>query len=79
MNSFILDFVLIEKAFSLREYFKMDPKLKEMLAQMNTDTLGLVLPEIASEFGEGRAIDFYASMSHSLIAKQLPETKVSGF
>ena len=27
-NSFILDFVLVEKAFSLREYFAMDPKLR---------------------------------------------------
>ena len=27
-NTFILDFVLVEKAFSLREYFSMDPKLR---------------------------------------------------
>lgn len=79
MNSFILDFVLVEKAFSLREYFMMDPKLREIVPQMNTDALGLVLPEILQEYKSGLAVDFYASMSHSLIAKQLPETKVSGF
>lgn len=78
-NSFILDFVLVEKAFSLREYFSKDPKLREMVQQMNTDTLGLVLPEILQEYKSGQAADFYASMSHSLIAKKLPETKVSGF
>ena len=52
-NSFILDFVLVEKAFSLREYFAMDPKLRQMLSQMNTDTLGLVFPQILEEYERG--------------------------
>ena len=78
-NSFILDFVLVEKAFSLREYFNMDPKLRQMLAQMNTDALGLVLPEILEEYSSGMAVDFYMSMSHALISKKIPDAKVSGF
>ena len=78
-NSFILDFVLVERAFSLREYFSMDPKLRSMLTQMNTDALGLILPEIIEEYDKGLAVDFYVSMSHSLIAKKIPDSKVSGF
>ena len=78
-NSFILDFVLVEKAFSLREYFSMDPKLRAMLPQMTTDALGLVLPEILEEYEWGKAADFYISMSHALIAKKIPDSKVSGF
>ena len=46
---------------------------------MNTDALGLILPEILEEYGKGKAADFYISMSHSLIAKKIPESKVSGF
>ena len=79
INSFILDFVLVEKAFSLREYFKKDARLREMISQMNTDNIGMALPEILEEYDRGLAADFYMSMSHSLIAKKLPETKVSGF
>ena len=78
-NSFILDFVLVEKAFSLREYFAMDPKLRQMTSQMNTDTLGLVLPQILEEYERGQGVDFYLSMSHSLIAAKIPDSKVSGF
>ena len=50
-----------------------------MLTQMNTDALGLVLPEIVEEYDRGLAVDFYISMSHSLIAKKIPDSKVSGF
>ena len=79
LNSFILDMVLIEKAASLREYLKMDPKLRAMASQMTTDALGLVLPQIVEEYERGLDIDFYLSMSHSLIAAKIPDSKVSGF
>ena len=79
INSFILEFVLIERAFSLREFIKHDPRLAEILSQLNTQSLAVVLPSVVEEFGEGRPIDFYMSMSHSLLANKLDGVKPSGF
>ena len=79
INSFLLEFVLVERAFSLREVIKADPRLQEVLQQMNTSSLGVLLPKVVEEFGEGRAIDFYVSMSHSLLTNKLEGVKPTGF
>ena len=79
INSFLLEFVLVERAFSLREVVKTDPRLQEVLQQMNTSSLGVLLPKVVEEFGEGRAIDFYMSMSHSLLTNKLEGVKPTGF
>ena len=44
INSFLLEFVLVERAFSLREVYKTDPRLADMMAQMNTSSLAVLLP-----------------------------------
>lgn len=79
INAFLLDFVLYDKAFSLREVMKMDSKMAPFLEQMNTTMAGMLLPQVIEEFGEGRMIDFYLSLSHNLITKKIENAKVSGF
>lgn len=79
INSFLLEFVLVERAFSLREVIKTDPRLAEVLAQMNTTSLAVILPKVVEEFGENLAIDFYLSMSHSLFSNKLEGVKPTGF
>ena len=79
INSFLLEFVLVERAFSLREVMRQDPRLKDVITQMNTNSLAVLLPQVVEEFGEDRAIDFYISMSHSLLANKLDGVKPTGF
>lgn len=78
-NTFILDFVLVERAFSLRNFLRMDPRFAQVLAQLTSDNMALIMPEFGAEFGPGRAVDFYFSLSHSLIEKKIPDPKPSGF
>jgi len=49
------------------------------LSKLTTSTVGMLLPQIIEEFGEGRAIDIMFTTSHALISQKLPEAKVSGF
>ena len=79
INTFILDFVLVERAFSLRSFMRADPRFAEFLAQMKTDVIATLLPEFGEEFGMGKAIDLYFSLSHSLISNKLENAKASGF
>jgi len=46
---------------------------------MNTSSLAVILPQVVEEFGDGRAIDFYLSMSHSLFSNKLDGVKPTGF
>ena len=78
INSFILEFVLVERAFSVRDFLKVDPRTAEVLTQMHTKSLAVILPSVVEEFGDGRPIDFYISMSHSLLGNKL-DVKPSGF
>lgn len=75
----MLDFVLYEKAFSMRQLMKMDDKMRPFLEQLNTSTIGLMMPQFIEEFGDNKEIDFYLSLSHSLISKKIENAKVSGF
>lgn len=79
INSFLLEFVLVERAFSLREVIRTDPRLADVLQQMNTSSLAVILPQVVEEFGDDRAIDFYISMSHSLLTNKLEGVKPTGF
>lgn len=78
INSFLLEFVLVDRAFSLRDFMKADPRLQEALMQMNTRIFEVVIPSIFEEFGE-RPFDFYMSMSHSLLSNKLEGVKPTGF
>ena len=79
VNVFLLDFMLYEKAFSMRQIMKIDDKMRPFLDQLNTSTVGLMIPQFIEEFGENKEIDFYMSLSHSLISKKIENAKVSGF
>jgi len=46
---------------------------------MNTKSLTVLLPAISQEFGDNRAIDFYISLSHSLLSDKLEGIKPTGF
>ena len=67
INSFLLEFVLVERAFSIRDYLKADPRLAGAIHEMNTQNIGMLLPQVLEEFGENRLIDLYLSLSHSLL------------
>jgi hypothetical protein len=79
VNAFLLDFVLYEKAFSLRQIMKMDEKTRPYLDALNTTNIGLLMAQVVEEFGADKEVDFYISLSHSLIAKKFENAKVSGF
>lgn len=79
VNSFLLDFVLVDKSFSMREFASMSSEAAPYLSKLNTSTVGMLLPQLIEEFGENRAIDVMFTTSHELISAKLPEAKVSGF
>ena len=79
INGFILDFVLIEKSFSFREYLSMDPKYQGAVAQMTTNNIGMMLPQLLEEFGADKNVDVMFSLSHALIADKLEGQKATGF
>lgn len=79
VNAFLLDFVLYEKAFSLRQIMKLDEKMRPFIEQLNTTNIGLLMQSVIEEFGEDKNVDFYISLSHSLISKKIENAKVSGF
>ena len=58
---------------------KVDPRLQEALAQMNTESLSVLLPQVAEEYGHRKPIDFYISLSHSLLSDKLDGVKPTGF
>lgn len=79
VNAFLLDFVLYEKAFSLRQIMKLDEKTRGMLTELNTTNIGLLIAEVLDEFGADKDVDLYISLSHSLISKKVENAKLSGF
>ena len=79
VNSLLLEFVLIERAFSLREFMRADPRLHDVVKEMNTKSMTVLLPAIVEEYGDGRPIDFYMSLSHSLLSDKLEGIKPTGF
>lgn len=79
INSFIYEFVLVDRAFSLREFLKTDPRMVDVIAQMNTEALAIILPSIIDEYGENRQVDVYFSLSHALVSKKLDGAKATGF
>ena len=79
INSFLLEFVLIERAFSLRDFLKVDPRLNEIVKEMNSNGLQVLLPSVFEEVGPNKPIDFYISMSHSLLGTKLDGVRPTGF
>ena len=79
INTFLLEYVLIDRAFSLRDYFKADPRLAAALHELKTENMSVILPQIAEEFGDNRLIDLYFSLSHSMVHNKLEGVKPTGF
>lgn len=46
VNSLLLEFVLIERAFSLRDFMRADPRLQDVVREMNTKSMTVLLPAI---------------------------------
>lgn len=44
INSFLLDFVLVDKSFSMREFASMSSEAAPYLEKLNTNTVGMLLP-----------------------------------
>ena len=76
---FILDLVLVDKSFSMRDVMSMKAEMIPYIEQMNTNNIGLLLPEILEEFGANKKVDMMFTTSHALIAAKLPDVKTSGF
>ena len=57
INSYLLEFVMMDKSLSVREQLKGDPKLAQFADYLTTTNLGLVMPEILEEFGEKKIVD----------------------
>ena len=53
INSYLLEFVMIDQSVSLSEYFALDARTRAILTEMTTNNLGIVMPEILEEFGPG--------------------------
>ena len=79
INSLLLEFVLIERAFSIRDIIKGDPRLADIQKEMTTSSLAVLLPSVVEDYREKRPIDFYISMSHSLLKNKLEGIKPTGF
>ena len=67
INSYLLEFVMIDQSVSLSEYFALDARTRAILTEMTTNNLGIVMPEILEEFGPGLQFDVMLSMSHTLM------------
>jgi len=76
---FILDFVLVDKSFSLRDVMSMKKEALPYIEMMTTTNVGMLLPEVLEEFGENRKVDMMFTTSHALISAKLPDVKTSGF
>lgn len=78
-NGFILDFVLVDKSFSAREFLGMNAQMRGYVSQMTTNKIGVMMPAILEEFGKDRKVDVMFTTSHSLISEKLKDARVSGF
>jgi hypothetical protein len=79
INMFILDFVLVDKSFSLRDVMSMKQEMMPYINMMTTSNVGMLLPEVLEEFGENKKVDMMFTTSHALISAKLPDVKTSGF
>ena len=79
VNSYLLEFVMVETSLSIRQALAMDPRTRSAVNEMKTKYIGMLLPEITEEFGDDRNFDIMISLSHSLIKDQLEGQRVTGF
>lgn len=79
INSYLLEFVMIDQSLSVSEYFALDARTRPILTEMTTDNLGIVMPDILEEFGPGLKFDVMLSMSHTLMKDKVDSQRITGF
>lgn len=79
INSYLLEFVMIDQSISVSEYFALDQRTRSILTEMTTDNLGIVMPDILEEFGPGLRFDIMLSMSHTLMRDKIDNQRMTGF
>lgn len=79
INQLLLDPVLLDGSLSLRDMMWTNPNTMALIDQLKMGTIAMLLPELAEEFGDNKAIDFRFSMSHDLIKDNLPDQRLTGF
>lgn len=79
INSFLLEFVMIDQSVSLSEYLALDKRTRPILSQMTTSNLGLIMPDIPEEFGDNQKFDIMVSMSHTLMKDKIDSQRITGF
>jgi len=64
--------------YSLREFMAKDSRANIVAQLLTTTTLGLVLPNIKEDFGDGKKVDVVGTLSSSYIEAKIPDTKPTG-
>lgn len=77
-NSFTSILASLDKSVSLRNVLKGNPKAASVLDMLTTSTIGTVLPEFISEYGENKKVDLVLTPSHSLFTEGIPNSRMSG-
>jgi hypothetical protein len=78
INTYLLEFIMVEESFSLEKYLSYNPKTAPMAKAMNTRIFSTILPDIEKLYGAKR-FDVMLSMSHTLIGQNLENAKITGF
>lgn len=78
INTYLLEFVMIDNSMSLKQYLKLDPRTAPMATQMNTKLLQPLFPDLY-QAQPNKAFDLLVSMSHNLIKDKLDTQRVTGF
>jgi len=78
VNSFLIGLSSVEKMYSLREKLDADPRAQIVKQLLTTTTLGLLLPNIKEEYGEGKMVDIIGTLSTSFVGDKIEEHKPAG-
>lgn len=71
----MLSFSEDDTNYSLREKMSQNEKGAMIIAMLTTSTLGLVLPNVKEEYGEGKPFDAMLSLSYNYNKKLVPDIK----
>lgn len=78
INTYLLEFVMIDNSMSLKQYLKLDPRTRGFATQMNTRLLQPLFPDLYAN-SPAKPFDLLISMSHNLVKDKLEGQKMTGF
>ncbi len=78
INHLFINYAKVDKMYSMRTAMKGDPRGQMLTQLMTTTSLGMVLPSIKEEYGEGKKVDVVGTLSHEFLQDKVPELKISG-